>query len=849
MLLITRVLIFILQSTLLINVTVAARQTNVGSHERFGQRFAMEPQDQTAIVGSRVTLPCRVVAKVGNIQWTKDSFGLGEHRNLSGYDRYSMVGSDEEGDFSLDIFPVMLDDDAKYQCQVGPAKRQQGLRSRFAKLTILVPPDNPKITQGSHILTTEDREIELECISKGGKPPAEITWIDGHGNVIQEGIEYMSQQMENSKLFEARSILKFTPKKDHHNTTISCQAQNTADRTYKSAKVKVDVKFAPKVIVSVVSNTLGNGRIPEGAEVRFACHAEANPNEVSFKWYINDEVIIGDQSTELIIPSINRTLHDSIVKCEVTNNVGKSEDSETLDISYAPVFRTRPQSVEADLGQTVVLSCEVDGNPTPEIVWIFAGHDRVVSTSSNLTVVVTEDTIGGYFCKATVPGYADIIEQATIYLKGFPTITSTRRQFGTLGESTQIECVAFSIPKARFVIWSYKGHDINNSSNEFQIQEDTLPFGVKSTLLIKRSELKHFGVYNCTVINEYGSDILDIELNLENKYNSQLFFVCFGAALSFIVLIILILIWLMCTKKTQKKLPPADVIPNDHHNYNGKCKESDCSSNKSDIKINRENEYLETCSAHDLCSTKIPLNTFGSSLSSALPDFRYSGDFTDSFGQLQTTKLGCNNNGYIPYVDYNRDYTPPPSLTLSNSLKPVLTSSSLSNHLVIGTSTATPTITSASIVGITTGSITNGTYSLTRNRPLERLLNNTLPNSTSSTLSNGLINQSLLNIDPRYSATYGNPYLKQHSQLIGPLNTANLAITPAPPPYSNSRGSNCNSSFSSTTTISNINGGGSIVGIGTTALTTCTNGQTTSSSGKFITSSTSPKVGSLATHV
>lgn len=34
---------------------------------------------------------------------------------------YSQVGSDEEGDFSLDIYPVMLDDDAKYQCQVGPS--------------------------------------------------------------------------------------------------------------------------------------------------------------------------------------------------------------------------------------------------------------------------------------------------------------------------------------------------------------------------------------------------------------------------------------------------------------------------------------------------------------------------------------------------------------------------------------------------------------------------------------------------------------------------------------------------------------------------------------------------------
>ncbi|KAG6439032.1 hypothetical protein O3G_MSEX000426 [Manduca sexta] len=61
------------------------------------QKFAMEPQDQTAVVGSRVTLPCRVENKAGQLQWTKDDFGLGLHRDLSGYDRYKMIGSDEEG--------------------------------------------------------------------------------------------------------------------------------------------------------------------------------------------------------------------------------------------------------------------------------------------------------------------------------------------------------------------------------------------------------------------------------------------------------------------------------------------------------------------------------------------------------------------------------------------------------------------------------------------------------------------------------------------------------------------------------------------------------------------------------
>lgn len=377
---------FNLRITLLLSlnlfVSAYGKMQSNGMHYSGGQRFAMEPQDQTAIVGQRVTLPCRVIDKKGVLQWTKDDFGLGAHRNLSGFDRYSMVGSDEEGDFSLDIYPVMLDDDSKFQCQVSPGKNgEPGIRSRFAQLTVLVSPDEPKISQGSHMVTTEDREIELECISYGGKPAAEITWIDGLGNVITKEITYSKVPIENSKRFKATSILRFTPKKEHHNTTFTCQAQNTADRSYKSAKFRLEVKFAPKVSITVAGGALAGGRIQEGTEVRFSCHAEANPSEMTYRWFINDEKVIGDHTTEYIIHNVSRDLHDSIVKCAVHNIVGKSEESEILDISYGPSFKTRPSSVEADIGSTVTLNCDVDGNPIPEIVWIYETVDRRMQVS------------------------------------------------------------------------------------------------------------------------------------------------------------------------------------------------------------------------------------------------------------------------------------------------------------------------------------------------------------------------------------------------------------------------------------------------------------------------------------
>lgn len=310
-----------------------SKSSNLFTHFQ-NQRFAMEPQDQTAVVGARVTLPCRVINKQGTLQWTKDDFGLGTSRDLAGFERYSMIGSDEEGDYSLEIYPVMLDDDARYQCQVSPGPEgQPAVRSTFAKITVLVPPEAPKISQGEVIYTTEDRKVDIECLSVGGKPAAEITWIDGFGNVLTDNIEYTIIPMPDLRRYTAKSVLRLTPKKEHHNTTFTCQAQNTADRTYRSAKIRIDVKYAPKVTVNVIGGAVGNGRILEHSQVRLECKSEANPSDVRYKWYINDEPISGGQKTEMVIRNVTRKFHDAIVKCEVTNSIGKSEDSETLDIS------------------------------------------------------------------------------------------------------------------------------------------------------------------------------------------------------------------------------------------------------------------------------------------------------------------------------------------------------------------------------------------------------------------------------------------------------------------------------------------------------------------------------------
>lgn len=79
------------------------------------------------------------------------------------------------GDFSLRISPVTLEDDSYFQCQVTGWKDIPGVRSQTAKLTVYVPPEPPEIIQGPVVTTTAGAGVQLTCISKGGKPAAEVS--------------------------------------------------------------------------------------------------------------------------------------------------------------------------------------------------------------------------------------------------------------------------------------------------------------------------------------------------------------------------------------------------------------------------------------------------------------------------------------------------------------------------------------------------------------------------------------------------------------------------------------------------------------------------------------------------
>ena len=71
----------------------------------------------------------------------------------------------------------MVVDDAEYQCQVSGADGEPSLRSRKAKLTVLLGPKDDKvyIEQKSPVETTAGMPIRLTCMAGLAKPAAEVS--------------------------------------------------------------------------------------------------------------------------------------------------------------------------------------------------------------------------------------------------------------------------------------------------------------------------------------------------------------------------------------------------------------------------------------------------------------------------------------------------------------------------------------------------------------------------------------------------------------------------------------------------------------------------------------------------
>ncbi|XP_016532240.1 kin of IRRE-like protein 3 isoform X10 [Poecilia formosa] len=523
------------------------------SGHRVEAMFSQQPQDVVAVAGQPVTLECTIPGYHGIVLWIKDGLALGVGRDLSGYPRYTVIGDHGSGQHHLRIQRVELMDDAVFECQAV----QAAMRSRPARLTVHVPPDDPVIGGGPVVSLRAGDPLNLTCHADNAKPAASIIWIR-NGEVLN-GAMYSKTLLRDGRRESTVSTLYLSPSNIETGQQIICKASNKAVPNGKETSVTIDIQHLPLVNLSVEPQP-----VLEGNLVKFHCSAKANPPVSLYRWAKGGNMLkeVSGDTYEVIV---DHSFFTEPVSCEVTNSLGSTNVSRNVDVYFGPRMAAEPQSLQVDLGSEAIFNCAWTGNPSLTIVWMKRGSGVVLSNENLLTLKnVRQEDAGKYVCRAVVPRVGAGEKEVSLTVNGPPTISSTQTQQALHGEKGQIKCFIRSTPPPDRIAWSWKETVLESgTSGRYTVETVNTEEGVISTLTMSNIVPADFQtIYNCTAWNSFGSDTEIIRLKEQESLPVAVIIgIAVGAFVAFIVLMGTISAF--CCTRSQRNLKGVVSAKND----------------------------------------------------------------------------------------------------------------------------------------------------------------------------------------------------------------------------------------------------------------------------------------------
>uniref|UniRef100_A0A8C2EXN7 Kin of IRRE-like protein 1 n=1 Tax=Cyprinus carpio TaxID=7962 RepID=A0A8C2EXN7_CYPCA len=472
-------------------------------------RFSQEPADQSVVLGQRVVLSCVVFNYSGIVQWTKDGLALGIGEDLRAWPRYRVLRLVDVGQYNLEISAAELSDDSLYECQATEA----ALRSRRAKLTVLIPPDEPVIEGAPEILLTAGVPYNMSCVSRGAKPASVIEWQkDG---LPIEGAVSTTEVLPDRKRVTTRSYLPISPVDTDTGKNFTCVATNLAVPMGKRATITLNIHHPPVVTLSIEPRS-----VLAGERVTFTCQATANPPVMGYKWAKGGVVIQGARES-VFVTKADHSFFTEPVSCQVFNAVGSTNVSILVDVHFGPILVVEPKPVTVDLDSDVTLNCKWAGNPPLTLTWTKKGSSMVLSNNNQLYLKsVSQADAGQYVCKAIVPRIGVGETEVTLTVNGPPIISSEAVQYAVRGERGEVKCYIASTPPPDKIVWAWKENvwekEKGTLSERYTVEQSKLTTqggAVLSTLTINNVMESDFqSTYNCTAWNSFGPGTMIITL-------------------------------------------------------------------------------------------------------------------------------------------------------------------------------------------------------------------------------------------------------------------------------------------------------------------------------------------------
>ncbi|XP_076336019.1 nephrin-like [Tachypleus tridentatus] len=484
------------------------------------QYFLVKPSDTEVIEGLTAMLQCRIKNLAGAVQWSKDGFLLGFDPAIPGFRRYSMMIDKKEGIYNLRISNTMIEDEGKYQCQVGPAPDEGPIRAG-AQLTVLVPPNELTVNgrPGHAVLRIKEGErANLTCSARRSKPSSRLKWYRNRVELIPEAAKTFTRE-RTEKLQTVLSTLVLYPKMDDDEATYICEADHPALPSPLTSSVTISVLYLPGN--PVIRGYREGDILMKGDTLSLSCTSKGGNPPPQLIWYRFDRVLDTTYTTRssktvnnlrfTVAASDNRAVY----RCEATTSLINQPMSAllTLSVHYLPekIYLEGPSN--ARRGDTITVACTTSpSNPPVEVIWTVDGKpvtsgDYVTENdsngwiiTSNLTVTLTrqDPDTKRFVCRAVNSqiGFTEGEKEIKVtYPPGTPTIVGYSKGLTIqAGSIRRFDCVSLGGNPLASLQW-YRG------TKQISTVSSVTGSGVSSELVIKARREDNGATYRCEASN------------------------------------------------------------------------------------------------------------------------------------------------------------------------------------------------------------------------------------------------------------------------------------------------------------------------------------------------------------
>ncbi|XP_009081115.1 PREDICTED: LOW QUALITY PROTEIN: hemicentin-1-like, partial [Acanthisitta chloris] len=468
--------------------------------------FTQEPSDESADLGSNLTLPCYVQGyPEPKVKW----------RRLNGASLFSrpfaVSSVTQLRTGALSIHNLWVSDEGTYVCE---AENQFGrIQSRPATVTVtgLVTPLIGASPATANVI--EGQQLSLPCVLLAGNPIPDRRWIKNRMVLVPN--PYVSVRGDGSLHLERVRL--------QDGGDYTCMATNVAGTSNRTTTVNV-------YVLPVIQHGQQIFSTIEGIPVTLPCKASGVPKP-TIVWSKKGEVILAsnvkfsagsDGSLYVVSPGGEET---GEYACTATNAAGYATRKVQLTVYVKPrVSRPgdqqghdKPIEISVIAGEDVTLPCEVKSLPPPIITWakemqlispFSPRHTFLPSGSMKISETQVSDS-GMYICVATnIAG--NVTQSVKLSVHVPPKIQRGPRVLKVqAGQRAELPCSAQGIP-APSVSW-FKGR------SAVPIGGGQFSQGLDGALSISSVQLPDAGVYKCVARNAAGSDAAEITVQVQES--------------------------------------------------------------------------------------------------------------------------------------------------------------------------------------------------------------------------------------------------------------------------------------------------------------------------------------------